>query len=304
MGVNPLNLETRLVLGEFGFHIRGSQGRLGKQISQWLQFYYPESRVRSITAYGGSFEYIENFNKVDKKVLFVTSGKSTAKSAASECDYELFEFTKMLEEMRNDLLSEGNNVIVFISSGGTVYGQGTIAKFENSNLHPDSPYAYLKLAQEQLLKDFAARMGIKLLIFRIANAYSAEPGIQKGIVDSLLSIKPGMPLFEISVSPDSLKQYGTFQDYSYNILEILSDFIISGQDFRLQNLFSSHVYSVRDIIKIVSSHMQVPISMICLPTNQTKELKNDTVILDSLFNGRVGNLKWEPLQTVLTRSRL
>ena len=159
------------------------------------------------------------------------------------------------------------------------------------------------MAEEQLLKEFATRTGIKLLIFRIANAYLGEPGIQKGIVDSLLSIKPGMPLLEISVSPESQKQYGTFQDYAYNILEMLTDFIVSGQDCRLQNLFSSHIYSVHEIIETVSSHMKIQVSEICHRSNQLEALKNDTVILDSIFNVRMGDLKWESLETVLSRSR-
>jgi nucleoside-diphosphate-sugar epimerase len=298
-----LNPETSSVLGEFEFCIRGSRGRLGKQISQWLQFYFPETPVRSVMAYGGSFEYIGNFKTADKKILFIASGRSNAKTTAGECDYELNEFAKMLEEMGDGLLSKGNNVLVFISSGGTVYERGANAQFENSNLRPNSPYAYLKLAEEQLLKEFATRMGIKLLIFRISNAYLGEPGIQKGIVDSLLSIKPGMPLLEISVSPESQKQYGTFQDYAYNILEMLADFIVSGQNYRLQNLFSSHIYSVHQIVEIVSSHMEIQISEICYRSNQVEALENDTVILDSIFNVRTRDLKWEALETVLSRSR-
>lgn len=298
-----MNPETSSVLGEFEFCIRGSRGRLGKQISRWLQLYFPDTHVHSVMAYGGSFEYIGNFKTADKRILFIASGRSHAKTTVSECDYELIEFKKMLEEMGDGLLSKGNHVLVFISSGGTVYEPGATAKFENSNLRPNLPYAYLKLAEEQLLKEFATRMGIKLLIFRIANAYLGEPGIQKGIIDSLLSIKPGMPLLEISVSPESQKQYGTFQDYAYNILEMLSDFLVSGQNCRLQNLFSSHIYSVHEIVEIVSSHMKIQVSEICQRSNQLEALKNDTVILDSIFNVRMGDLKWESLESVLSRSR-
>ena len=61
--------------------------------------------------------------------------------------------------------------IVYPSSGGTIYADSLVARTEDSQTDPKSPYAIFKLAAERLLLH-AVRLGqIQVDIFRVGNPY-------------------------------------------------------------------------------------------------------------------------------------
>jgi len=79
----------------------------------------------------------------------------------------------------------GVKKIIFVSSGGTVYG--TPKKFPVSETHPyaaESPYGISKVAGELYVKFFAAQYGIKYTILRYSNVYGPRqvPHGEAGVV--------------------------------------------------------------------------------------------------------------------------
>ncbi len=70
----------------------------------------------------------------------------------------------------------GVRKLVFPSSGGTIYANSNLPRTENSATNPQSPYAILKLASEQLLHHASRRGEFAVDVYRIGNPYG--PGQQ------------------------------------------------------------------------------------------------------------------------------
>lgn len=92
-----------------------------------------------------------------------------------------------------DLLGEavrtGVGRVLFISSGGTVYGTAEGAVAEDAPLLPISPYGIGKVAIEHYLHHFAIEHGLPSAVLRVANPYGlrADGSLPEfGIVSALL----------------------------------------------------------------------------------------------------------------------
>jgi UDP-glucose 4-epimerase len=101
---------------------------------------------------------------------------------------------QLLEAMR----SEGVGKIVFISSGGTVYGNPQTLPIEE--LHPTNPlssYGITKLAIEKYLQLYKSLHGLKPVVLRVANPYGERQRIEtaQGVVAAFLSrVMRGEPI--------------------------------------------------------------------------------------------------------------
>lgn len=87
------------------------------------------------------------------------------------------------------MLKAGIHRIIFLSSGGTIYGEsGAEAVSENHSLHPTSSYAVVKIAIENYLSVFERLYGFSACILRPSNPFGPRQGsigIQ-GIVSTML----------------------------------------------------------------------------------------------------------------------
>ncbi|MDD5169238.1 MAG: NAD-dependent epimerase/dehydratase family protein [Syntrophales bacterium] len=74
--------------------------------------------------------------------------------------------------------------IIFISSGGTVYGEATSPRTEEDTTHPICSHGIGKLACEHYLNLFARHTGADVTILRVGNVYggSQRPKGQQGVV--------------------------------------------------------------------------------------------------------------------------
>lgn len=141
--------------------------------------------------------------------------------------------------------------VVFISSGGTVYGiEGKMPVSEDAALNPISAYGMQKISIEKLLYLYKYMYGLDYRIIRLANPfgpYQKPNGIQGVIATFLYQALAGM----------SLKVYGdgtVIRDYIYiddaidSILNIVS---YSGKE-KVFNLGTGVGYSLNAIIDIIS----------------------------------------------------
>jgi UDP-glucose 4-epimerase len=73
---------------------------------------------------------------------------------------------------------------IFLSSGGTVYGECKRPAVESDPEVPMSPYGVAKLASEKYIKAFASLFGLTYTIFRYANVYGPrqDPHGEAGVV--------------------------------------------------------------------------------------------------------------------------
>lgn len=71
--------------------------------------------------------------------------------------------------------------IIFVSSGGTVYGATEHMVDEHSFTNPFSPYGIIKLTMEHFLNYFKVKYGLNFDIYRVSNVYGEGQNTGKGI---------------------------------------------------------------------------------------------------------------------------
>lgn len=148
------------------------------------------------------------------------------------------------------------NYIIFMSSGGTIYGNKQQPCTENTSPDPTSVYGKIKLQIEQKI----LQTGIRSLILRISNPYGPyHTSTIQGFIN--IAIKNSTLSKPIHIWGNSTKDYIYIED----VIDIL--FRLLRLDYTgIVNIGSGKCYSISDIIKIISNYLQV--SCIFEPTRE------------------------------------
>jgi len=142
-------------------------------------------------------------------------------------------------------------LVVYLSSGGTVYGDvipvlGGIT--ETYPTLPISPYGLEKLSCEHLLRLGAMRGHYKLVVLRASNIYGsplAKEGSQGIIGVGLTRIKGGLPLI-ITMNPQTMRDYLHLENLSTAISQVIGA-QLSGE-FYCFNIGTGQGHSIQNII--------------------------------------------------------
>ena len=78
-------------------------------------------------------------------------------------------------------VQRGVRRVVFASSGGTIYGNSSMANNESQNTLPINNYGISKLACEKILLMHNLLYGMENVVLRIANPYGAGQRVQSGV---------------------------------------------------------------------------------------------------------------------------
>lgn len=138
-------------------------------------------------------------------VLVWSASRTTPASAAHNPDLARREFDEVQMTLQAVRQRNPRLHIVFLSSGGTVYGNGRQAHREDEPLDPTTPYARLKVELEELfLMSFD-----RATVLRVANAYGPGQGgasAQGVLAHWLPAILDDKPL-EVFGNPLSARDY-------------------------------------------------------------------------------------------------
>ena len=150
-------------------------------------------------------------------------------------------------------LSESGGKLIFLSSGGTVYGNQKIQPIaEEATTHPINHYASLKLCIENVIRTFNATLGCKMIIARISNAYGPGQDYRKGVgfidaaIRSALSNNP----LQVYGKGDIVRDYIFIDDIVQNLYR-LSYYI---GEYDVFNVGTSVGTSQQEIIEQVREH--------------------------------------------------
>ena len=106
----------------------------------------------------------------DMVILLISSVNPDSSMANPEICYDkdIIKMIELLEQMRRCEV----NRLVFVSSGGTVYGNQNVEKLREDMLtYPINHYGIMKLTQEKILLMYNHLYGMDNVIFRLANPY-------------------------------------------------------------------------------------------------------------------------------------
>lgn len=256
-------MKTILVLGGFGFigtnilkYSESLQEKYRIIVFDRLPKHFANIEFTNIyRVYAGDFsdEYlldrIFRENKIDIVLHSIcASVPSSSVDNVFDLQFNVIPTINLLNIMHN----YGVNNLVFISSGGAVYGDQTINKKghrEEDVLYPKSSYGISKLTIEKYLYLYSLRYGINSLVLRLSNPYGPYHYSQKqGVINIALEKAINTEIFEVWGSGEGRKDYIYIDDFC-NILFKLIELELSS--YTILNIGSGELLSVMDIIQSI-----------------------------------------------------
>jgi len=175
-------------------------------------------------------------------------------------------FINLLEGARRT----GTRKIIFISSGGAIYGEGKeYPTSEACSPNPLSPYAITKAVSENYLHFYKHQYGLEYIVLRYSNIYgprqipNGEAGVVAIFMDRLLENKP-CTIYHFPSEPE-----GMIRDYCYvgdvvdaNLLALKAGNkkvvnIGTGKETRTQTLFET-IFDTISIKRPISNSLKIP----------------------------------------------
>lgn len=178
--------------------------------------------------------------------------------------------------------------IIFISSGGTVYGNPV--KLPINEKHPTEPmssYGIIKLTIEKYLYLYSVLKGLDYKILRFANPYGERqnPFLTQGLIAHLLyKIKIGESL-EIWGNGKVVRDYFYIKDGARSIYQAIKD----KSNNRIYNISSNRGLSINQILDRFRRVLKLDFDVKYLPARKFDVKAN---ILDNRLAGKF--LKWKP----------
>ena len=254
-------MKTILILGGYGFIgtniIKYIEDNLTDQYNVIVFDRFPSNRaglsLRCVKkTYSGDFsdslmiEQIFAENSIDLVIHSLsTTIPALSPNARFDIETNLIPTVELLDCMvRHNVLE-----IVYISSGGAIYGDSTGRKHkETDDVFPISSYGIIKLAIEKYLMQYAALYNLKPLILRLSNPfgpyhYSKRQGICNVALDAALSNEP----FVVWGSGSARKDYICINDFVHILFRLIS----SGVGNKVINVASGNLASVDEILQII-----------------------------------------------------
>lgn len=145
--------------------------------------------------------------------------------------------------------------ILFVSSGGTVYGETPVPAKEEDPLRPQCVYAAQKVTLEDSLRLYEIYHGIKAFVLRLGNPYGAihDPNRKQGAIPIFFrKIKHGEAI-EIWGNGENLRDYVYVDDAIDGILKIAG----YGGTKRVFNVGTGMSVSTNQIVAMIAEKLGV-----------------------------------------------
>lgn len=245
-----------LVLGGNGFIGRNLLEALVRKQYEVYSFdlHVPEDKVDEVTYKSGDFfddyvlkSVIEGMDIIYHAICTMNPGNSNAKYVMG---YER-DLIQTLELC--DMLKDTDTKMIFLSSGGTVYGkQDVLPVTEETMPVPINHYGNLKLCIENAMRVFRYQNQADFVIARIANPYGPGQDYRKGVGFIDAAIKRAM-------SGETIEIWGTgevVRDYIY-ITDVCDALVTLGEDgvpYDVINISSGRGVSQREILDAIKKY--------------------------------------------------
>lgn len=172
----------------------GGAGFIGQNLAEALKELYEINIVDRVDSIDSSLSFANYFKRdffengiedelikdMDYVVLLAcTVGPKTSMENPELCyKSDIISLNRLLEQMKK----LGDGKLIFISSGGTVYGEHE-EKMLNEEMQnfPINHYGIMKLTQEKIILMYNSMYGMKNTIFRLSNPYGTGQRLSSGI---------------------------------------------------------------------------------------------------------------------------
>lgn len=250
-------MKTVLILGGYGFlgtniikfvdtHMRGVY-----QFIVFDKFDYHMGGVECesiIKTYAGDFsdsmllEKIFQENHID---LIIHALSTTVPVDSSNLRYDVETNLLPTLDVLALMVKYGVRDIVYISSGGAVYGtRDNKAHEESDAVYPISSYGVVKVATEKYMMQYAQLYGLRPLILRLSNPYGPyHYSMKQGVINIAMEKALRNEPLQIWGDGNGRKDYIYVEDF----VDILFRLIEQGISCQVLNIGSGTLLSVNDI---------------------------------------------------------
>ncbi len=214
----------------------------------------PQYRIKDVYYIEGDFFNDESLKKAVDGMDVIFHAISTINPGNSNTEYMRGYSKDFLQSVKLcELVRDKEQKLIFLSSGGTVYGVQSVQPIKEDALpHPINHYGNIKLCIENTMLSFAYQNGMDIAIARISNPYGPGQDSQKGVgfIDS--AIKNSLAGNKIVVYGDG----NTIRDYIYiddvcKALVSLVEYNFIEEDSPIVNISTGIGVSNNEIIEIV-----------------------------------------------------
>jgi UDP-glucose 4-epimerase len=275
-----------LVIGGDGFigsHFVDQATRLNHNVTVFDKFTHISSRNLEhqrgrIKFESGDFANREDLTRVlDKQdivyhFICATNPKESWNDPFIEIDKNLRNSVKLFELAVQKKVKK----IVFISSGGTIYGAQNKAVNESIMPNPKSPYGITKLAIEHFLNYYCEKYNIKADIYRLGNPFGSRQPLQKAQGVIAVWMRDIIQGSEIQIYGDSktLRDYIYIEDVALLLTHSLND--LDSSD--IYNVGSGVGTSILQLLEIFKKIIDIPFKYRIHPQRISD---NSSIILDN-----------------------
>ena len=294
----PSKTARAIIIGGAGFIASHLADELVENDYDLSLFHLPSQSVRNISHLGGKtvnfhgdFTRTEDIRKVLKNIDYVFHLVTTTLPGTSNLD-PLFDVESNLLGtlgLLNECVNAGVKKVVFVSSGGAVYGKVAQLPIPEAHpLNPTSSYGICKVAIEKYLHLFHDLHGLNYSILRVSNPYGERhnPLRGHGIIGvwlhRLLKKKP----IEIWGDGEVIRDFVYVKDVA-NALRLAAE---SDLDATVFNVGSGEGHSLRELASTMGNIIGEPVTPTFL------ESRSFDVPANVLDISKINNvLGWEPI---------
>lgn len=251
--------------------------------------HWPESA----TAITGNFDSLPDklLQELDQALVFhlISSSRPSPKTVQAA------------DEVRDDVVTtirylEGTKTRdvrwIFLSSGGTIYGQNYKAEIQESNAaNPICSYGVVKLAIEQYFKLYRVLHNIDCIIVRPANPYGPwqDPQRGQGIIAAMLYKALKGDAIDVWGDGETVRDYIYIEDTTKGILAAA----LAGRAGEIYNIGTSNGLSINQLISVISETLNVELT-VNYSEARTVDVRRNVLSVDKLS----AHTGWKPETTI------
>lgn len=202
-------------------------------------------------SYSGDFSdnlLIDNIFNEEKIDIVIHSISTTIPATSFNAKYDIESNLVPTIELLNCMVKHQVYDIIYISSGGAVYGNGVNKHKESDDVFPVSSYGVVKLSIEKYLMQYAQLYGLKPLILRLSNPYGKfHYSMKQGVINVALASAVNEHIFSIWGDGNSSKDYIFIDDF----VDIMFLLMKSNINSSVVNIASNQLLSVNQIVNSV-----------------------------------------------------
>lgn len=240
--------------------IIGASGFIGKNLCQYLIHFdyevfgfditYPQNPVCGVNYLIGDFFDDSILEKMIAEKDYIIHAVSSINPGNSNEKYMQGYEKDFLQAVKLCRMIMGKNIrLVFLSSGGTVYGNHAAQPLNESVMPcPINHYGNIKLCIENMLRTFNYQMNTNAIIARISNPYGPGQDFHKGVgfVDAVLKKAIKKEPIEVWGDGENIRDYIYIDDVC-QMLKVLLEY---KGEFDTFNISSGVGVSQNKIIQI------------------------------------------------------